>query len=88
MSYDSVVDYCFFISVQIETKLGFVCDTKRYNMLDQSLLKEPVFSFWLNRNVEGKEGGEIVFGGVDPNHYKGEHTYAPVTQKGYWQVLP
>jgi phytepsin len=40
----------------------------------------------LNRNVEGEEGGEIVFGGVDPNHYKGEHTYVPVTHKGYWQV--
>lgn len=56
-------------------------------MVDQHLLKEPVFSFWLNRNVDGEEGGEIVFGGVDSDHYKGEHTYVPVTQKGYWQVL-
>ncbi|KAL0654201.1 hypothetical protein Bca4012_096892 [Brassica carinata] len=56
-----------------------------YNMLKQGLIKEPVFSFWLNRNAEDEEGGELVFGGVDPNHYKGEHTYVPVTQKGYWQ---
>lgn len=56
-----------------------------YNMVDQGLVKEPVFSFWFNRNVDEKEGGEIVFGGVDPDHYKGEHTYVPVTQKGYWQ---
>ncbi|KAH7510518.1 aspartic proteinase A1 [Ziziphus jujuba] len=56
-----------------------------YNMVNQGLVKEPVFSFWLNRNIEGEEGGEIVFGGVDSNHYKGEHTYVPVTQKGYWQ---
>ncbi|CAK7348993.1 unnamed protein product [Dovyalis caffra] len=56
-----------------------------YNMVNQGLVKEQVFSFWLNRNVEGEEGGEIVFGGVDPNHYKGKHTYVPVTQKGYWQ---
>lgn len=56
-----------------------------YNMLDQGLVKEPVFSFWLNRDIEGEEGGEIVFGGVDPDHYKGEHTYVPVTKKGYWQ---
>lgn len=54
-------------------------------MVDQGLVKEPVFSFWLNRNIDGEEGGEIVFGGVDSNHYKGEHTYVPVTQKGYWQ---
>ncbi|XWS36782.1 hypothetical protein CRYUN_Cryun20dG0115500 [Craigia yunnanensis] len=56
-----------------------------YNMVDQGLVKEPVFSFWLNRNIEGEEGGEIVFGGIDSNHYKGEHTHVPVTQKGYWQ---
>ncbi|XP_057472289.1 aspartic proteinase A1-like [Actinidia eriantha] len=56
-----------------------------YNMVTQGLIKEPVFSFWLNRNAEEEEGGEIVFGGVDQNHYKGKHTYVPVTQKGYWQ---
>ncbi|XP_022151289.1 aspartic proteinase A1-like [Momordica charantia] len=56
-----------------------------YNMVDQGLVKEPVFSFWFNRNGDEEEGGEIVFGGVDPNHYKGEHTYVPVTKKGYWQ---
>ena len=55
-------------------------------MVKQGLIKEPLFSFWLNRNAEEEEGGEIVFGGVDPNHYKGKHTYVPVTQKGYWQV--
>ncbi|KAL6287340.1 hypothetical protein ACE6H2_011730 [Prunus campanulata] len=57
----------------------------QYNLVNQGLVTEPVFSFWLNRNTEGEEGGEIVFGGVDSNHYKGEHTYVPVTQKGYWQ---
>lgn len=55
-------------------------------MVKQGLVKEPVFSFWLNRNPQADEGGEIVFGGVDPNHYKGKHTYVPVTHKGYWQV--
>ena len=65
-----------------------ICDSHRYNMVDQGLVQEPVFSFWLNRNIEGEEGGEIVFGGVDSDHYNGEHTYVPVTQKGYWQVSP
>ncbi|XP_055805093.1 aspartic proteinase-like isoform X1 [Solanum dulcamara] len=56
-----------------------------YNMVKQGLIKEPVFSFWLNRKTEEEQGGEIVFGGVDPNHFKGEITYVPVTRKGYWQ---
>ncbi|XP_047310790.1 aspartic proteinase A1-like [Impatiens glandulifera] len=56
-----------------------------YNMMNQGLVKDPVFSFWLNRNTADEEGGELVFGGVDPKHYKGEHIYVPVTRKGYWQ---
>nr|XP_043624143.1 aspartic proteinase-like [Erigeron canadensis] len=55
------------------------------NMINQHLVKDPMFSFWLNRKSE-EEGGEIVFGGVDPKHYKGRHTYVPVTKKGYWQI--
>lgn len=56
-----------------------------YNMVGQDLVKEPIFSFWFNRDANAKEGGELVFGGVDPKHFKGEHTYVPLTQKGYWQ---
>ncbi|KAL2985999.1 hypothetical protein AAZX31_12G181900 [Glycine max] len=54
-----------------------------YNMLNQHFLTQPVFSFWLNRNTNEEQGGQIVFGGIDSDHYKGEHTYVPVTQKGY-----
>lgn len=55
-------------------------------MIAQDLVKEPVFSFWLSRNANDEDGGEIVFGGADPKHYKGSHTYTRVTRKGYWQV--
>ncbi|KAL3509810.1 hypothetical protein ACH5RR_029211 [Cinchona calisaya] len=56
-----------------------------YNMVNQGVVKEPVFSFWFNRKAEEEQGGELVFGGVDPSHFKGDHTYVNVTQKGYWQ---
>jgi phytepsin len=54
-------------------------------MQEQKLLADDVFSFWLNRDSDASSGGELVFGGVDPNHYKGNHTYVPVSSKGYWQ---
>jgi len=47
---------------------------------------EPVFAFWLNRNMaNGSNGGELTLCGTDPNHYVGELTYVPVTRQAYWQ---
>ncbi|XP_020108048.1 aspartic proteinase-like [Ananas comosus] len=56
-----------------------------YSMAEQKLIDKKVFSFWLNRNENDENGGEIVFGGVDSKHFKGDHTYVPITRKGYWQ---
>ncbi|KAL9234928.1 hypothetical protein vseg_009740 [Gypsophila vaccaria] len=56
-----------------------------YNMVDQELVRDDVFSFWINKDPEGDIGGEIVFGGIDSEHFKGKHTYVPLTKKGYWQ---
>lgn len=53
--------------------------------LEQGLLSEPVFSFWLNRDTSDEQGGELVLGGVDPDHFKGEHTWVPITRRGFWQ---
>lgn len=55
------------------------------NMIKQGLVSEPVFSFYLNPNINGKVGGEIIFGGSDPNYYEGEFTYVPLSRIGYWQ---
>ena len=55
-------------------------------MVEQGLVNDDVFSFWLNRNPDAEVGGELVFGGVDEKHFKGKHTYVPITKKGYWQV--
>ena len=49
-------------------------------------MKEKVFSFGLNRHEDDKDGGEIVFGGVNRLRFKGTHTFVPVTKGEYWQV--
>eukprot|EP00088_Acartia_fossae_P048779 TRINITY_DN532_c0_g1_i2.p1 TRINITY_DN532_c0_g1~~TRINITY_DN532_c0_g1_i2.p1 ORF type:complete len:397 (-),score=120.12 TRINITY_DN532_c0_g1_i2:54-1244(-) len=55
-------------------------------MMEQGVVDSPVFGFWLNRDPNGKEGGELTLGGSDPNHYSGDMTYVPVDREGYWQV--
>jgi len=50
---------------------------------------QPVFAFWLNRdpNAPPGQGGELVLGGTDPNHYTGSFTYVPVTKETYWEFV-
>jgi phytepsin len=59
-----------------------------YNLYQQGLVPENVFSFWLNRDASSDDGpgGELVLGGIDPAHHVGKHTWLNVTREGYWQV--
>lgn len=57
-----------------------------YKMVNQGLLDEPVFAFYLGD--ANKEGDESVatFGGVDKSHYTGELIKIPLRRKAYWEV--
>ena len=55
-----------------------------YQMVNQGLLDKAVFSFYLGDSASN--GGEVAFGGVNPDHYEGRITYAPVRRRGYWEV--
>ena len=57
-----------------------------YSMIDQGLLDEPVFAFYLgNADTEGDES-EAVFGGINEAHYTGKLTEIPLRRKAYWEV--
>ncbi|KZT05507.1 endopeptidase [Laetiporus sulphureus 93-53] len=55
-----------------------------YNMINEKLISESVFSFRLGSSEE--DGGEAVFGGVDETAYTGSIDYVPVRRKAYWEV--
>jgi len=57
-----------------------------YNMLDQGLLDEPVFSFYLSDTNDESSESEAVFGGVNTDHYTGKLTKIPLRRKAYWEV--
>ncbi|TGZ54799.1 Uncharacterized protein DBV15_11657 [Temnothorax longispinosus] len=56
------------------------------NMIDQNLVSQLVFSFYLSRDLSVATGSELILGGSNPVHYKGEFTYVDVTKERHWQI--
>jgi len=56
-----------------------------YSMIDQGLLDEPVFAFYLSDTNNGDDS-EATFGGIDESHYTGKITTIPLRRKAYWEV--
>ncbi|MCJ1449105.1 MAG: Vacuolar protease A [Stictis urceolatum] len=54
-----------------------------YNMIDKDLLDDKVFAFYLG---DTDSESEVVFGGVDKDHYTGKMTKIPLRRKAYWEV--
>lgn len=54
-----------------------------YRMMNEGHVDEPVFAFYLG---DSEEGSELVFGGIDENHYTGKMTKIPLRRKAYWEV--
>ena len=56
-----------------------------YNMINQGLVDEPVFAFYLGNTNAGEES-VATFGGVDKSHYTGKMVKIPLRRKAYWEV--
>ncbi|KAI8865619.1 acid protease [Ramicandelaber brevisporus] len=50
-------------------------------LISQGQVSEPVFAFKLSTS-----GSELTIGGVNPEHYTGDFTYASVKKKAFWEV--
>lgn len=58
-----------------------------YKMIDQGLIDEPVFGFYLGSTANGDNGdSEAIFGGINKDHYTGKLTKIPLRRKAYWEV--
>jgi hypothetical protein len=53
-------------------------------MIDQKLIDEPVFAFYLQEDPS--QTGELTFGGIDKSHYTGDLVDVPLTSETYWEV--
>nr|XP_033774487.1 gastricsin [Geotrypetes seraphini] len=60
--------------------------TVMQGLIQHNLINQPVFGFYLSGQENSQNGGELVLGGVDPNHYTGQIYWTPVTQQTYWQI--
>ncbi|ORZ25582.1 aspartic peptidase domain-containing protein [Absidia repens] len=51
-----------------------------FNLVQQGVIQEPVFSVYLNSASKQGWAGEIIFGGVDHSKYEGDLQYLPVAK--------
>ncbi|XP_068082760.1 lysosomal aspartic protease [Anabrus simplex] len=57
-----------------------------YSLIKRGLIKKPIFSFYLNRDHTTERAGNLILGGSDEKHYKGNFTYLSVKEKAYWKI--
>lgn len=57
-----------------------------YNMVNQKLVDEPVFGFYLGDTNKDGDQSEATFGGIDKDHYTGDLVKIPLRRKAYWEV--
>ncbi|KAI8138187.1 aspartic peptidase domain-containing protein [Fennellomyces sp. T-0311] len=49
-----------------------------FNLVEQKLISQPIFSIYMNKQAAEGWVGEIIFGGVDNSKFTGELLYVPV----------
>nr|AAZ92540.1 aspartyl protease 1 [Coccidioides posadasii]AAZ92541.1 aspartyl protease 1 [Coccidioides posadasii] len=57
-----------------------------YNMINEGLIDEPVFGFYLGDTNKEGDDSYATFGGVDSSLFSGEMIKIPLRRKAYWEV--
>jgi len=55
-----------------------------YNILTKHLVDNPVFAFWLSKNPQGQNGGELTIGGYDTQRSDNNFFWVPLVSETYW----
>lgn len=64
------MDCMFGLGYQACAQTGY--PTPIDNAKTQGLIEKNMFAFWLNRKTSDSNGGELIIGGVNKNHYTGK----------------
>ncbi|KAF6211414.1 hypothetical protein GE061_011926 [Apolygus lucorum] len=58
------------------------------NMISQGLLANNLFSFYMKKNLDGNDGGEVIFGGWDETKFHADQLdFIPLSQETYWTFV-
>ncbi|KAF9995510.1 hypothetical protein BGZ79_010802 [Entomortierella chlamydospora] len=83
------VDGIMGLGLDANTQVGDI-RTPITSMLSQNQIEHRIVSVWLNKasnqDASLSDGGEFIFGGVDPSLYTGKITYVPVTSDTDWEI--
>ncbi|KAJ2032181.1 hypothetical protein IW146_010158 [Coemansia sp. RSA 922] len=57
------------------------------NIVENSYLKEPIFSVYIKEKDENDYAGEYLFGDIDRGRFSGELTWVPLHQPKFWEIM-
>ncbi|XP_058796284.1 lysosomal aspartic protease-like [Phymastichus coffea] len=58
-----------------------------YNLIRQGLIKENIFTFYMNRDETTTRAGKLILGGTQRSHVQNDTlTTLKVTEKSYWMI--
>ncbi|KAJ2893266.1 hypothetical protein GGI21_005452, partial [Coemansia aciculifera] len=57
------------------------------NIVENSYLKEPIFSVYIKEKDENNYAGEYLFGDIDQSRFSGELTWVPLHQPKFWEIM-